>query len=204
MLTAEERMELDVLRKHGAGIRELARVTGWSRNTVRRYLREGEAAAVRKSAPKRAEKLDPFKAYIIDRVRAAAPDRNPAVVLFGEIKARGYDGGETRVKQFVRGLVLAAAPAAAVRFETEPGHQMQVDWATVGRGADKLKVFIATLGWSRATYVEFCDDERVETLILAHENALLSFGGVPIEVLYDNLWTPPLQGDSSAVGAWDA
>ena len=39
---------------------------------------------------------------------------------------------------------------------------MQADWATVGRGADKLKVFIATLGWSRAAYVEFCDDERVE------------------------------------------
>ena len=38
-------MELDVLRKHGASIRELARVTGWSRNTVRRYLREGEAAS---------------------------------------------------------------------------------------------------------------------------------------------------------------
>ena len=53
MLTAEERMELEVLRKHGAGIRELAHVTGWSRNTVRRYLREGDAVAVRKSAPKR-------------------------------------------------------------------------------------------------------------------------------------------------------
>ena len=75
MLTAEERMELGVLRKHGAGIRELARVTGWSRNTVRRYLREGEAAAVRKAAPKRAEKLDPFKAYIVGRVKATAPDR---------------------------------------------------------------------------------------------------------------------------------
>jgi transposase len=59
----------------------------------------------------------------------------------------------------------------------------------VGRGADKLKVFIATLGWSRAAYVEFCDDERVETLIRAHENALLTFGGVPIEVLYDNMRT---------------
>ena len=88
MLTAEERMELGVLRKYGAGIRELARVTGWSRNTVRRYLREGDAAAVRKAAPKRAEKLDPFKAYIVDRVKAAAPDRIPAVVLFREIKAR--------------------------------------------------------------------------------------------------------------------
>ena len=117
-------------------------------------------------------------------MRAAAPDRIPAVVR--EIKARGYDGGETRVKQFVRGLVSAPTPPPAVRFETVPGHQMQADWASVGRGADKLRVFIATLGWSRAAYVEFCDDERVETLIRAHENALLAFGGVRIEVLYDN------------------
>ena len=80
----------------------------------------------------------------------------------------------------------APTPPPAVRFETVPGHQMQADWASVGRGADKLRVFIATLGWSRAAYVEFCDDERVETLIRAHENALLAFGGVRIEVLYDN------------------
>ncbi|MGE8940822.1 helix-turn-helix domain-containing protein [Leptospira interrogans] len=74
MLTAEERMELDILKKHGAGIRELARATGRSRNTVRRYLREGEAAATRKPAPKRAEKLDPFEAYIVEGMQAAAPD----------------------------------------------------------------------------------------------------------------------------------
>ena len=42
MLTAEEQMELDILKKRGAGIRELVRLTGRSRNTVRRYLRGGE------------------------------------------------------------------------------------------------------------------------------------------------------------------
>lgn len=200
MLTAEERMELEVLKKHGASIRELARATGRSRNTVRRYLREGEAAAVRRPAPKRAEKLDPFKAYIIERVTAAAPDRIPAVVLYREIRARGYDGGETRVKVFVRGLVPAPAPEPAVRFETEPGHQMQADWASVGRGADKLKVFIATLGWSRAAYVEFCDDEKIETLIRAHENALLAFGGVPAEILYDNMRTVVIERNAYGRG----
>lgn len=189
MLKAEEQMELVVLRKHGTSIRELARMTGRSRNTVRRYLRGGDAAGARKAAPKRAEKLDPFKAYIIGRLEAAAPDRIPAAVLFREIKGRGYSGGETRLKQFVRGLAPVRASPPIVRFETEPGHQMQADWATIGRGADKLKVFIATLGWSRATYVEFCDDERVETLIGCHEKALLAFGGVPKEVLYDNMKT---------------
>jgi transposase len=48
MLKVEGRMELAVLRKHGASIRELARVTGHSRNTVRRYLRGGEMAERRK------------------------------------------------------------------------------------------------------------------------------------------------------------
>ena len=200
MLKAEEQMELAVLKKHVGSIRGLSRLTGRSRNTVRRYLRGGEEVAKRKSGPKRAEKLDPFKTYIVDRMKAALPERIPATVLFREIKELGYEGGETRVKLFVRGLTPEPAATPAVRFETTPGHQMQADWATVGRGADKLSLFIATLGWSRSAYVEFCDDERVETLIGCHETAFLSFGGVPVEVLYDNLWTPPLQGDSSAVG----
>ena len=76
-----------------------------------------------------------------------------------------------------------------VRFETAPGEQMQVDWAVIRRGENRLSVFVATLGWSRATYVEFVTDERVETLIEAHENAFFAFGGVPREVLYDNMRT---------------
>nr|WP_245281994.1 hypothetical protein [Hyphomicrobium sulfonivorans] len=132
MLTAEERMELDILRKHGAGIRELAWTTGRSRNTVRWYLREGEATSVRKQAPKRAEKLDPFKDYIVERMRAAAPDRIPAAVMFREIRPRGYTGAETRLRQFGRALVPPAIPEPIVRFETLPGEQMQADWGAGG------------------------------------------------------------------------
>jgi transposase len=62
---------------------------------------------VRKAAPKRAEKLDPFRADIVDRLKAAAADR-PAVVLFREIKARGYDGGESR-HEAVRARAYASA-----------------------------------------------------------------------------------------------
>ena len=200
MLKAEEQMEIVVLKKHSESIREVSRSTGRSRNTVRRYLRGGEAATVRKAGPKRVEKLDAYKDYIVCRVKAAAPDRIPATVLFREIKTRGYAGGETRVKQFVRGLVPAPAPDPVVRYETDPGHQMQADWATVGRGTEKLKVFIATLGWSRAAYVEFCDDERVETLIGCHENAFVSFGGVPAEVLYDNMKTVVLERNTYGRG----
>lgn len=200
MLTAEEKMELDVLAKHGAGIRELARATGRSRNTIRRYLREGPSARVRKPAPKRVEKLDAFKDYIVARIRAAAPDRIPAIVLFREVRARGYTGGETRLKIFVRGLLAPAMPELPVRFETAPGQQMQADWACVGRGSDKLKVFIATLGWSRAAYVEFCEDERVETLMACHERAFMALGGIAREVLYDNMRTVVLERNTYGRG----
>ena len=193
-------MELAVLRRHGASIRELARLTGHSRNTVRRYLRDGEPAGVRKPAAKRVEKLDGFKDYIVGRMCAASPARIPAAVLFREIKERGYRGGETRVKQFVRTLIPAPVAEPIIRFETEPGQQMQADWATVGRGADRLSVFIATLGWSRMAYVEFCDDERVETLIRCHENAFVAFGGVTREVLFDNMKTVVLERNTYGRG----
>ena len=89
----------------------------------------------------------------------------------------------------------AAEPEPVVRFETAPGEQMQVDWAVIRRGAERLSVFVATLGWSRATYIEFVGDERLDTLLACHEHAFLAFGGVPREVLYDNMRTVVLERD---------
>jgi len=177
-------LEIRVLHRHGKGIREIARETGSSRNTVRRYLRD-ESAARYKARPRQATKLDPFKAYVVERLTAAAPERIPASVLLRELRERGYTGGYTMLKALVASLKPKEAAVPIVRFETEPGEQMQVDWAVIRRGSNRLSVFVATLGWSRASYVEFVTDERVETLIEAHENAFLAFGGAPHEVLYD-------------------
>jgi transposase len=171
MLTGEEVMEVRVLHRQGMSIRGIARTTGLSRNVVRRYLRSPEAPRYNRRVP-RSSKLDPFKNYVAERLRAAAPSRIPATVLLIELRTRGYQGGITILKQFVAGFLPEKREDPVVRFETEPGQQMQVDWAVVGRGPDRLYVFVATLGWSRSSYVEFCDDEKVETLILAHEHAL--------------------------------
>src|SRR5579884_2242690 len=188
MVGAEAALEIRILHRHGKGIREIAREAGISRNTVRRYLRD-ESAARYRPRPMRVTKLDPFKAYVIDRVRAAAPDWIPASVLLRELRERSYDGGYTMLKLFLASLKPRPAADPVVRFETRPGEQMQVDWAVIRRGENRLSVFVATLGWSRAAYAEFVTDERVETLIEAHENAFLAFGGTPREVLYDNMRT---------------
>ena len=181
-------MEIWVLARHGKGVREIARDLGLSRNTVRRYLRDPDAARYQ-ARPARVAKLDPYKDYLAERVKAAAPERIPAPVLLRECQERGYAGEITMLKAFVASLYPKVEPEPIVRFETEPGEQMQVDLATIRRGPSRLSVFVATLGWSRAAYVQFVSDERVETLIACHEHAFLAFGGVTREVLYDNVKT---------------
>jgi hypothetical protein len=101
------------------------------------------------------------------------------VVLFREIRQRGYRGGQTRVKDFVRSLRPPPQPDPGVRFETGPGQQMQADWASIRGGKNRLSVFVATLGWRGAAYTEFCEDERVETLIRCHEDLSFDESGAP-------------------------
>lgn len=192
-------MEIRVLAKHGKGVREIAREVGVSRNTVRRYLRSTDVARYRERPPQPG-KLSAFEDFIRHRLASALPDRLAATVLLRELRARGYAGGYTLVKDFVAAQQPPPVADPVARFETAPGQQMQVDWATIRRGEDRLSVFVATLCWSRAAYVEFVTDERLETLLSAHEHAFLAFGGVPDEVLYDNMRTVVLQRDRYGPG----
>jgi hypothetical protein len=91
---------------------ELARVTGASRNTVRRYLSGGDATAVRKPAPKQAKKLDPFKAYIVDRVKAAAGGSDPGHRSLSRDQGRGYEGRRD-ASEAVRARARAGAGTGA-------------------------------------------------------------------------------------------
>ncbi|GAB7129643.1 hypothetical protein JCM19000A_41510 [Silvimonas sp. JCM 19000] len=188
MLTTEVIVEIRILARQGKSIREIARATQLSRNTVRKYLRtHGQPA--RTPPAGRPHKLDPFKDYLRQRVAAAHPDWLPATALLLELREQGYRGGLSRVRHFLRSLRVPAAPEPLVRFETPAGQQMQVDWVTFRRGPTPLSAFVATLGFSRASYVEFVSDEKLPTLLACHEHAFEYFGGVPREVLYDNMKT---------------
>src|SRR5271156_6840086 len=109
MLVAEEAVEIRVLRRQGKSIREIARMLDVSRNTVRRYLRgEGLPRYERESRP---SKLDPYKRYLDERVKAAAPDWIPATVLLRELRALGYQGGYSILKDHL--ATLTSPPSAA-------------------------------------------------------------------------------------------
>jgi transposase len=158
MLSQEQAVEIRVLARRGSGVREIARQLGCSRNTVRRYLRD-EAAGRYGPRPARSTKLDEYKAYLGQRVEHARPRWIPATVLLREIGALGYRGGISQLKAWLA-LLKKGEPEAVVRFETAAGHQMQADFTWVRRGRDPLVALVATLGYSRATFVKFKRYER--------------------------------------------
>ena len=86
------------------------------------------------SARARPSKLDHYKQYIAERVKAAAPEWIPATVLLRELRALGYAGGVSILKDHLATLKPVARPEPLIRFETEPGRQMQADFATIRRG----------------------------------------------------------------------
>lgn len=187
MLTLESRVEITVLLRQGMSIRAIARHLSCSRQTVRRYIRmERPVSSARYSnrAP-RPCKLDPFKAYILERVQAARPHWIPASVLLQEIRERGYTGGYSMLTAFL--LPMKQQPAdPVVRFETPPGEQMQVDFTIIRQGRRPLLAFVATLGWSRATYVRFYARQDTPAWCDGIEHALAFFGGTPRHLLFDN------------------
>ena len=198
MLDKERCMEIRILRKQGKSIKEICRLTGHSRNTVRRYLRSDEPPTYERCP--RGSKLDSFKEYINDRVEASRPHRLPATVLFREILARGFAGGERIVRTYVSTLYPLQASDPVVRFETAPGQQLQVDWCVFRRGKKPLSAFVATLGFSRYSYVEFVASEQFAELKQCHINAFEHFGGVPLEILYDNMKTVVLERNTFGEG----
>jgi len=133
-------------------------------------------------------------------VNAAAPVQLPATVLLREIQDLGYDGKITILRDFLRILRPKQDNEPVVRFETKPGEQMQVDWCQVRRGKYRLTAFVATMGYSRSTYVRFATDEQLDTLLECMEGAFAFFGGVPRHVLFDNMKTVVLERDAYGLG----
>lgn len=205
MLTQETLVDIHVLHRQGNSIRAIAKELGVSRNTVRRYLRDLAAAPIYPDRAPRPTKLDPYKAYIAGRIDAAKPHWIPASVLFEEIRARGYSGGLTRLRSYVAEF-KPADNDPVVRFETPPGKQMQVDFTTISRNRGKIKAFVATLGYSRATYVRFSEHERQDDWLTGITEAFQYFGGVPREVLFDNAKTIMIERDAYGEGQhqWNA
>ena len=194
MKSQAERMEIQIMYHQGYSKKQIARELGISINTVRKYLRPGAKLGY-SQRPLKPLKLEPYREHLKQRILPAHPHWLPATVFFRELVALGYQGSETTLRNYLRQQKPIAKEEPLVRFETEPGEQMQVDWAEFRRGSAPLAAFIATLGYSRMSYVEFVSNQQLETLLRCHEHAFDYFGGVARQILYDNMKTVIIQRD---------
>ncbi|MEK6701408.1 MAG: IS21 family transposase [Planctomycetota bacterium] len=183
-------MDVQLLFKQLGSIRAVVRETGFSRNTVRQMLRSASPPTF--EAPNRTSGIDGFKEYLTNRF---AEHGLSAERLLGEIRPQGFTGSVCMIRRFLRKLrpLRASAATATVRFETAPGLQAQCDWAYCGRHAGRdgqsisVYALVMVLSFSRALFVRFTTSMNLETLIGAHRQAFAFFGGVPGQVLYDNM-----------------
>ena len=203
MLRGGEVNEITELRRQGLSITQISTLTGFDRKTIRKYLTTPKLPRYG-PRPKRGSQLEPFAAYIQERLSAGVWN---AVVLLAELKARGYQGGYTVLKDYLRPRRREASVVAVRRFETPPGHQAQLDWGTIGQwetatGRKTLHAFVLTLGHSRALFADVATDTQLPTLLRLHEAAFAELGGVPHEILYDRMKTVLLGTDERGEIKW--
>jgi len=131
-----------------------------------------------------ARKIDAYRGIIDTRLQAFP--LLSSVRLHAEIRAAGYVGGYTQVKEYVR-QVRPVVDDPVVRFETPPGLQGQVDFAHFRLPWGRRWALLVVLGYSRLLWLRFFRRQTMETLFAGLEQAFAYFEGVPRELLFDQM-----------------
>lgn len=136
----------------------------------------------------RKSKLDPFRPVI---KKLVCEDELTAVLVLKHIRALGYTGGHSVLKELVRTLRPKSVRRPHLRFETEPGEQGQVDLSPyqVLLAAEPTAVvcFSFVLGYSRWQLIRFFLHADAHAVCHGHVLAFEKAGGVPEEILYDRM-----------------
>jgi transposase len=200
-------MDFHMQRRQGLSIRKIAAINGVSRNAVRRALRSLTPPDGKRQRSQ-GDKLAPFHEQLATWLRDPVKTHWTGARILDELEDRGYQGGRTVLMDYLRRVRPKPAAQAEARFYVKPGQQIQIDWAEmgpvpVGGVMTKVYVFVAILAWSRTLFVRFTTDMQLLTWLDCHRRAFEFLGGVPSEVLIDNLKTGV---DSRAGGTvrWNA
>ena len=192
----------EIIHRHALGqtIRSIARSMGLSRRAVGRALTE-QVGARQQGSPhpdlprrrrRRGSVVDDYEEAIGGLIK-----RYPEITvarLLEELRALGYQGGYSVLRERMKTL-RAPAPAPPIqRFETGPGIQAQMDWAVytidfTAQGPRRVNLFSYLLGYSRRQYLRFTERQDFETLLREHIRAFAHLGGVAATCLYDNMKT---------------
>lgn len=190
MYAREQRVLLRHYLEQGLSKAELARKLGVSRRTLYYWLESGqleqENEPVRYAPrPAVAHKLDRYQPMILARLTEYP--MLSATRILEEVRAAGYAGGYTQLKDYVRKIRPGPPPDPVVRFETPPGLQAQVDFAEFRLPWGKRYALVVVLGYSRMLWLQFYPRQTMAVVIRGLEEAFATFGGVPAQLLFDQM-----------------
>jgi transposase len=193
MISPETRVQIRryFYAEHGK-IGTIAQQLGLHADTVRLAI---EAERFHPAEQLRASILDPYLEFVRQTLDPYPQLR--ATRLHQMIGDRGYTGSVEQLRRAVAGL-RPKRTEAFLRLHTFPAEQAQADWANfghvmVGRAKRLLSCFVITLSYSRALYLEFFFDQRMENFLRGHVHAFEFFSGAPRVILYDNLRSAVLE-----------
>ena len=178
--------QVKALRAQGFHVKQIAKRLKLSRNTVRKYLRSAEPPEFH--AREYTKKLDPF----IDEVKGMIKKGFIGTRIHEELIELGFTGSLSSVERIVQTIKKEKdrKDRVTTRVETPPGRQMQYDWKEwelpVNGKAVVIYVHEAILGFSRKKYYTFSLTITGPDIIRAIHEALVFYGGVPLELVMDN------------------
>jgi transposase len=188
-----KRHEVEILLKAGHRKTEVARLTGVSLCSVKRIAQEGPVVHVDDAAERvqrqvgRPSTVGHFRKAILE-ILQHTPDLASLEVL-RRVREAGYEGGKTALY----GLVASLRPKSAkplVRFEGLPAEFSQHDFGQievqfVDGASRRVHFFASRLKYSRFMCVSLVQDEAVESLVRTLAEHLASWGGVPLQCVFD-------------------
>jgi transposase len=188
MVEPEVVRQMRLLHEAGWGAKRIAAEVGVARNTVRRYLR----------SPLADVQVRPSRRSLDDDARSQArelfvgPAGGNAVVVRQLLEEQGLEASVRTVQRAVaeQRREQRVAQVATVRFETEPGDQMQIDfgekWVSIAGEFVRVFLLVAVLSYSRRLFVKAFLNQRSDDWREGIAAAFRRFGGVPRTVLGDN------------------
>ena len=170
---------------------------GLHHETVKAALQEG----IQTLPAPRPRQVDPYVEFMQQTLEQHP--RLRATRLFQMIQERGFAGTARQVRRKVA-EIRPRRQEAFLRRRVFPGEEAQADWAsfgkvTVGTAQRDLSCFVMSLSYSRALYLEFSFDQRMESFLRGHVRAFEDLGGAPRVVLYDNLRSAVVERLGNAV-----
>ena len=162
------------------GTREIAKLVGCSRNTVKAALKREQHTGYNREERINPD-IEPFEQFIRDGI---INKRLRGSRVLADIKSKGYKGSQAALYRYIKKHIKASTPGQRVyqRYETAPGEQMQYDWSdyTIMIGGNLVKVHVHStiLGHSRYRVYSASLKVKQSDVFEALEESFWEFGGV--------------------------